>query len=105
MIVRFKLEGVLKAFVTMFDIAVGKVGVAEKHMVFEFFVVDGDGTGEVGDGFVNAVDLEVDSCAVVVEVGILGVFLDFDVKYFEDVFVGHIVGGRVVVLAARYGHD
>ena len=82
MIVGFKLKGVLKAFVTMFDIAVGKIGVAEKHMVFEFFVVDGDGTGEVGDGFVDAVDFEVDSCAVVIKVGILGVFLDFDVKYF-----------------------
>ena len=83
----------------MLYVTVGKVGIAEKHMVFDFLVVDGYGAAQVGDGIIDAVEFQIDFGTVVVEVVVFGVFVDFDVKHIEDFLVGHVVCRSVVMTA------
>ena len=64
--VGFQFKGLLKAFVTVFHITVGKICIAKKEVVFVFFFVEGNGMGEVGDGLIDSVEFEIYVGAVVI---------------------------------------
>ena len=97
LVVGIEFEGLLEAFVAMLYVAVGEIGVAQQHVVFELFVVDGGGASEVGDGVVYPIELKVYLGAVVVELVVFGMFLDFDVEDVQYLFVGHVLCGGAAV--------
>ena len=85
----------------MLYVSVGKVGIAEEGVVFELLVVDGDGSGKIGNSIVHAVELKVDFGSVVIEVVIFGMLVDFDVEHVENVLIGHVFCGGAVVATSK----
>ena len=101
LVVGVEFQGALKALVAVLYVSVGKVGIAEEGVVFELLVVDGDGSGKIGNSIVHAVELEVDFGSVVIEVVIFGMLVDFDVEHVENVLIGHVFCGGAVVATGK----